>query len=150
MSRFTLPCFAFALVLTLLAPAASAQPGLPDLQITSFSITSPTTITCSQQVATIRIVETNTGSRASGPFSVSLVLEYIGGASLPAIARPSLAGQSSRRATLIISWFNGPCDCVPGSYVASFHMDIDSTSSVAESNENNNSSATVILPGTCP
>lgn len=151
------------LTLAILAslPASAAQiaavpapiPVPPDLTATGLQILAPTTLHCGMQTVTFRVNENN-GGGSSGPFYLDLQYDYGSGSTFWAIcrySRPGLGALSTRvLGPINCTFWNGPCDCLPTTYTATFRVFIDSLNNVAESNEGNNLSNTVSIPAACP
>jgi hypothetical protein len=124
----------------------------PDLQHSNLVITSPSVLRCGTQTVTFTVNETNAGSSA-GIHHNDLLYDYGSGSQVWPICRvqrPSFPALSSRTWSFSCTFWNGPCDCLPTNYTATFITMIDSLNAIAESNENNNRSNRVSIPATCP
>ena len=124
----------------------------PELRHSGLQILSPATLRCGTQTVTFSVTETNGGSSAGTHFN-DLTYDFGSGTTfwpVCRISRPSFPALSTRVWTATCTFWNGPCDCLPTSYTATFRTFIDSLNGIVESNENNNLSNQVSIPATCP
>jgi|GEM_PF-3122681 len=124
----------------------------PDLRHSGLTITSPAVLRCGTQTVTFSVTETNGGSAAGSHYN-DLLYDYGSGTTLYPVCRvlrPSFPALSTRTWTYSCTFWNGPCDCLPTSYTATFQTFIDSLNGIAESNEGNNRSNRASIPATCP
>jgi len=132
-------------------PAPPPIPLLPDLQIGGLTIVSPAVLHCGTQTVTYTATDVNTGNAPAGRHSVDL--SFSTGFGFHPLNRNLWValnpGVSSTR-TITFNYWNGPCDCLPGTYTAFFQATTDSLNTVAESNEGNNLSNIVSVPAACP
>lgn len=132
-------------------PAPAPVPLLPDLQVGGLSISSPAVLHCGTQNVTFTATDVNAGNAPAGRHYLDLMLST--GAGFHPICRRLVAGLNpgaSNTVTFVCSFWNGPCDCLPSTYTATFQAFTDSLNQVAESNESNNLSNTVSIPAACP
>jgi hypothetical protein len=132
-------------------PAPPPQPVLPDLQMSGLSIASPAVLHCGTQTVTYTVTDLNAGAAPAGRHYVDL--RYSSGGGFNPINRRlwvALNPGVTNTQTFTFSFWNGPCDCLPSTYTATFQAATDTLSSVAESNESNNLSNTVSIPAACP
>jgi hypothetical protein len=129
------------------------QPVPPDLTASGLQILSPATLRCGTQTVTFQVTEGNGGGNA-GSYHLDLTYDYGSATTFWPIcryARPGLGALSSRVfGPITCTFWNGPCDCLPSTYTATFRANIDVLNAVAESNEGNNLSNRVSIPATCP
>jgi hypothetical protein len=129
-------------------PLPSPPPAPPDLTISAFAITSPAVVHCGpQQLIIFNVTETNLGAGPSGPYFAAYSSNGVGFC-FP--QRPGLAAGASATFTDFCTLNNGPCTCFPATYTIPFFAFVDAASAIAETNEANNQSQTIIQPAQCP
>jgi CARDB protein len=142
--------------LLLLVPTSQAAktlpfppPPPPDLTFSAFSILSPSVVHAGSPTIVFSVTETNLGGSATGPY---MTYYFSNGVAFCARQRTAgLAAGASATFTDSCVLNNGSAgDCSPGSGTMPFFAFVDSLGQVAESNEGNNISPTVILPTQCP
>jgi hypothetical protein len=111
----------------------------PDLTMNTLVQNNTTLPHCGKGFVSVTLDELNIGRAGVGSFASHLLNGGVLAA--PALARPPLAGSSSRSVTLTFAPYLGPCDsappCVPGGR-KSFDVYIDGGDLYRESNEQNN------------
>jgi hypothetical protein len=115
------------------------------------SIVSPAVLHCGTQTVTYTVTDLNAGAAPAGRHYADL--RYSTGAGFNPINRRlwiALNPGATNTQTVTFSFWNGPCDCLPGTYTATFQAATDTLSTVAESNESNNLSNTFSIPAACP
>ena len=137
-------------VLASVAQAAKTLPFPPpppaDLTFSAYAVTSPAVVHCGAQTIIFNVTETNLGAGPAAPY---LTYHFSNGVAFCARSRPALAAGASASFTDICSLNNGPCEC-SATYTIPFFGLVDSLNAVAETNEANNQSQTVIQPAQCP
>lgn len=132
--------------------AKQVQQVLPDLRVSTLTITSPASLGCGSRTVSFTVTEINGKPGTAPSYLLYLQLNNGSGVFAPicAFTRPSLAGNSSRVFNGSCTFWNGPCDCLPTTYTATFRAHIDPLNTVQETNEGNNLSNTPSIPATCP
>ena len=149
--RRLIGCSVWMLLLASAALAAKPLPfppgAKPDLTFSAYAVTSPAVIHCGQQTIVFNVTETNLGTAPSGPY---VTHHFSNGVAFCAKSRPNLPPGTSASFTDTCNLWNGPCDCPPTSYTIPFFGFVDPGNALAELDETNNQSPTVIRNAQCP
>jgi hypothetical protein len=128
-------------------------PVQPDLIVGSFAVTSPATLHCGSQALSFTATESNIGNAGAGSHFLHLQIFNPSNGQWPGASAFSLGrilAGVTRPLAGTFNFFNGPCDCLPSTYSITFRLFDDGGDLVAESNEGNNASNSVVVPAACP
>jgi hypothetical protein len=129
------------------------MPLQPDLIVNSFAVTAPPVLHCGSQSLSFTAVESNIGPARAGTHNLHLQRfnpsngQFVGASSIPLTA---IAAGATRALAGTFNFWNGPCDCFPTNYTITFRLFDDGGDLIAESNEANNASNSVVVAAACP